>query len=200
MNNNQIKTGITGNIGSGKSSVCRIFEALNIPVYYSDIKAKELIHTNTEIISVYKRIFGKDIYIDGQLNTKYVSEIIFKDKQILKEIESVVHPAVIKDFIKWADKSQSPHVVYESAILFESGYYNFLDRIIFVSAPENIRIKRVMKRDNISKEDVYLRINNQWSEEKKISFCDDIIVCDDVMPLIPQVIKLINNEWNIRRY
>ena len=193
MNNNQIKTGITGNIGSGKSSVCRIFEALNIPVYYSDIKAKELIHTDSEIISVYKRIFGKDIYINGQLDTKHVSEIIFKDKKILKEIESVVHPAVIKDFIRWADECQSHLVVYESAILFESGYYNFLDKIIFVSAPENLRIKRVMKRDNVSKNEVCSRINNQWSEEKKISLCDYVIVCDDVIAVIPQVLKLIVN-------
>jgi dephospho-CoA kinase len=190
---NQTKIGITGNIGCGKTSVCRIFEALNIPVYNSDIKAKKLIHTNPEIISLYKQIFGNNIYINGQLNTQLVAEKIFKQKEILNEIESVVHPAVIKDFIQWTEKQQSLFVLYESAIIFESGYYNFLDKIIFISAPENLRIKRVISRDKVSENDVINKIKNQWSEGKKILLCDYIIVCDDVIPVIPQVIKLYNN-------
>jgi len=187
------KIGITGNIGSGKSAVCRIFEALDIPVYYSDIKAKELINTDPEIISVYKKKFGDDIYIKGQLDRKRVSETLFKQKELLKDIEAVVHPAVIKDLEEWTHKQKSPFVLYESAIIFESGYFDFLDKIIFVSAPENLRIKRIMKRDGVSKENVYARIENQWYENQKIHLCDYIIVCDDIKPLIPQVLELYNN-------
>ena len=193
--NNQInifqkKIGITGNIGSGKSTVCHIFEALKIPVYYSDIRAKELIHSDFEIISVYKRIFGNDIFVDEQLDRKRVSETVFKHKELLNEIEAVVHPAVVKDFEKWAQKQHSSFVLYESAIIFESGYYDFLDKIIFVSAPENLRVKRIMKRDGISKENVFLRIENQWKEDKKIPLSDYVLVCDDTNPLIPQVLEL----------
>jgi dephospho-CoA kinase len=193
VKNSQKKIGITGNIGSGKSSICHIFEALNIPVYYADIKAKELINKNPEIISVYKKVFGNDIFFNGQLNTKSAAEKIFKQKEILNEIEAVVHPAVIKDFMQWSENQQSLLVIYESAILFESRYYDFLNKIIFISAPENLRIKRVMNRDNVSKNDVINRINNQWSEEKKISLCDYVIVCNDVIPVIPQVIKIYND-------
>jgi len=186
------KIGITGNIGSGKSTVCRIFETLKIPVYYSDNKAKELIHTNPEIISAYKQFFGNDIYNKGQLDRKRVSETLFKQKELLKNIEAVVHPAVVEDFQQWTCKQQSPFVLYESAIIFESGYYDLLDKIIFVSAPENLRVKRIMKRDGVSKENVYARIDNQWKEEKKIPLSDYVITCDDVNPLIPQVLELYN--------
>ena len=193
MQNSQIKIGLTGNIGSGKSTVCQIFEAFNVPVYYSDIKAKELIQTDTVLISFFRKIFGNDIYTNQQLDTKKVSEIIFKQKELLQEIENAVHPAVMKDFERWTQNQKTSIRIFESAILFEKGYFQFFDKIIFISAPEKLRIERVMNRDSLTKKEVINRINNQWKEEKKISLCDYVIVCDDVSPVIPQFLNIFKN-------
>lgn len=191
--NKKFKIGITGNIGSGKSTICHVFEVLNVPVYYSDLRAKKLINSDPEIMSVYKRIFGSGIYIDGLLDRKQVAETLFNNKKLLKEVEIAVHPAVMQDFDRWNEEQQSRFVLYESAILFEKGNNRFMDKTIFVSAPEQLRIKRVMKRDNVSKEAVYARIRNQWKEEEKIKISDFVIVCDDITPVIPQVLELYDN-------
>ena len=184
------KVGITGNIGSGKSMVCRIFETLKIPVYYSDIMAKKLIDSNHEIMSAYKRIFGNGIYIEGELDRKRVAELIFKNKELLSEIESIVHPAVFKDFERWSEEQKSPIVLHESAILFECGGNDFMDKVIFVSASESIRIERVMKRDGLSEQEIRSRIKNQWSEEQKIPLSHYVINCDGSTPVIPQVLEI----------
>ena len=186
------KVAITGNIGSGKSTVCRIFETLGIPVYYSDIKAKKLIDSNHEIMSAYKRIFGNGIYIEGDLDRNRVAELIFKNKELLSEIESIVHPAVFKDFEIWSEEQESPIVLHESAILFECKGNNFMDSVIFVSAPENIRIERVMKRDGLSEQEIRSRMNNQWGEEQKIPLSHYVIKCDGYTPVIRQVLDIYN--------
>ena len=187
---NKLKIAITGNIGSGKSTVCKIFEILKIPVYCSDIRAMVLSHIKPEIISVYKQIFGDDVYSYGFLDRKKVSETLFKQKELLKKVEDVVHPAIIEDFEYWCEEIDSPIVLFESALLFEKDIYKFFDKNILVTAPENIRINRVMKRDNLSEQDVIYRIDNQWSEEKKIPLSNYIIINDDTTAVIPQVLEL----------
>jgi dephospho-CoA kinase len=184
------KVGITGGIGSGKSTVCRIFELLGFPVYYSDIRAKQLIHENDEIITLYKRLFGEDIYATGQLNREKVAEILFNHPTIKKEVEGVVHPIVRDDFNKWAVMQQSDVVLNEAAILFESGSYQLMDAVITVSAPENLRISRVMNRDGITEREIKVRINNQWPDEKKCALSQYVIECDDIHMVVPQVLKI----------
>jgi len=187
------KIGVTGNIGSGKSTVCRIFETLEIPVYYADAMAKKLINSDPEIMSAYRRIFGNGIYIDGQLDRKRIADLIFEDKSLLSEIENIVHPAVYKDFEQWSEKQESTIVMHEAAILFESGGDVFVDKIIFVSAPENLRIERVMKRDGLSEQEIRNRIKNQWSEERKIPMSHYVIKCDGCTPVILQVLEIYND-------
>ena len=183
------KVGITGGIGSGKSTVCRIFELLGLPVYYSDLCAKQLIHENDEIITLYKRLFGEKIYSSGQLNRAKVAEIIFNNPTIKKEVEDVVHPIVRNDFNKWANMQHGHVVLNEAAILFESGSYQFMDAVITVTAPVNLRIGRVLDRDGVSEKEIKARINNQWPDEKKCALSQYVIECDNKQMVIPQVLK-----------
>ncbi|HAQ39268.1 MAG TPA: dephospho-CoA kinase, partial [Saprospirales bacterium] len=135
-----LKIGVTGNIGSGKSQVCRIFELLGIPVYYADEKAKELMINNKDLVSSIKTLIGTESYFsDGGLNTAFISERIFKDKSLLEQLNAWVHPAVAFDFMDWCLAQQSQYVIKEAALLYESGSYKDLDEIIMVTAPEKLR-------------------------------------------------------------
>ncbi len=184
------KIGITGSIGSGKSTVCRIFEQLGLPVYYSDKRAKELIHVNKEIITLYKRLFGSDIYSSGQLDRQRVAGIIFSNPGCLKEVEQLVHPIVRMDFEKWMKKQDSGIVLNEAAVLFESGGYKFMDAVITVTAPEALRLERVKRRDGLSEDEIRARMELQWPDDKKCSLSQVVIVCDDVQMVIPQVLDI----------
>lgn len=184
------KVGITGGIGSGKTTVCRIFEILGIPVYFSDQKAKEIIHTNQRVINLYKRLFGNDVYVNGNLDREKVSKIFFNNPQIKAEIEQFLHPIVRNDFSNWAQQQKSKVVINESAILFESGGHTNMDAIIVVSAPVKIQIKRVAKRDGLSKEYIMARIRSQISDEEKIKRCNYHILCNDEEMVVPQVLNI----------
>lgn len=186
------RVGITGGIGSGKSTVCRVFEVLGLPVYYSDIKAKELIHSNNDVITLYKQLFGEDIYSAGALNRSRVAELIFANPKLKLEVEKRLHPMVRNDFDDWVQIQNADIVLNESAILFESGGFRFFDAIINVSAPENIRIKRVMKRDGFTEMEIRARMKHQWSDEKKGSLSQYVIECDDHKLIIPQIIEIYN--------
>ena len=181
------KIGITGNIGSGKSYVCKIFENLGIPVFYSDDETKKLYL----IPSVKKLIinrFGDEVYFDdGTLNRKLLSYHLFKNEEAMKFIESVLYPALNQHFDEWCECQKSPYVLYESAILFEKNYGKYFDKIIFVSAPEDIRLQRVMLRDDCTEENVRSRMRLQLDEDLKISKADYIIYNDGVKPVKPQV-------------
>ena len=181
------KVGITGNIGSGKSYVCKIFTNLGIPVFYSDDETKKLYL----IPSVKKLIinrFGKEVYFeDGTLNRKLLSYHLFKNEEAMSFIESVLYPALNQHFDEWCERQQSPYVLYESAILFEKNYEKFFDKIIFVSAPEDIRLQRVMQRDDCSEENVRSRMRLQMKEETKISRADYVIYNDGNKAVEPQV-------------
>lgn len=187
-----LKIGITGGIGSGKTTVCQIFATLGIPIYYADDRAKALMISDNDLIHQIKNIFGEDAYDEnGELNRKLISEKAFNDKTLLQQLNALVHPAVFQDTLNWYqthhDKS---YTLYEAAIMFESGSYKLLDKTITVFAPEEDRILRTMKRDNISREEVQLRIDKQMAEEEKIKMADYVIYNDHSQPLIEQVLAI----------
>jgi dephospho-CoA kinase len=183
--------GLTGGIGSGKTTVARVFELLGIDVYYADIQAKKILSSDKikeQIISA----FG-NVYKDNKLQNKKLAEIVFNDKKKLEKLNSIVHPAVEKDFEQWSKKnSGKPYLIKEAAILFESGSYKKVDKIITVFAPENIRILRVCKRDNINKAQVIARINNQMPDNEKIAKSDFVIKNYNGYLIIPQIIEIDN--------
>lgn len=186
-----LKIGVTGGIGSGKTTVCRIFELLNIPVYYADERAKMLMSSDNDLITTIKKLLGKNSYFnDLSLNRKYISKIVFNDKDILKKLNELVHPAVKKDFDNWAQKQNSTYVIKEAALLFETSSYKDLEKTILVSAPLNLRIQRVMTRDNTNKESVLSRVKNQMPEEAKEELADYIILNDEKHSLVKQIIEL----------
>lgn len=184
-----MKIGITGGIGSGKTEVCNIFKHLNIPIYNTDIEAKRLMASDLQVKSKIINLLGESTYKEGELNRKYIADKIFNNKLLINKLNEIVHPAVINDFNKKA--SQEKHIVKESALLIESGTYKDLDVLILVYTNEDIRIERVMKRDNISREDVVKKIDNQMSDEEKKKYADYIIYNNKEL-LLPQTIEILN--------
>ncbi len=192
-----LKIGITGGIGSGKTTVAKVFEVLGIPVYYADEAAKEIMHKNEPLKQQLIFHFGKDTYVDGKLNRKHLSSIVFADKEKLELLNSLVHPVTIADAEQWFKQQQSPYVLKEAALLFESGAAEGLDYVIGVTAPSAIRIKRVMDRDAVTADEVKKRMLNQIEETIKIRLCDFIIYNDEQQMILPQVLKL--HEELLRR-
>ncbi|MEB0263656.1 MULTISPECIES: dephospho-CoA kinase [unclassified Mucilaginibacter] len=186
------KVGITGNIGSGKTTVCKIFEVLGIPVFYADDAAKDVMVTDAELIAGIKQTFGNEAYFeDGMLNRKHIAGIVFNDKEQLAKLNALVHPAVFRAFDKWVlNQKEAPYVLKEAAILFESGSYKKCDRAIMVTAPLELRIKRVTQRNGITADEVKARNDRQFTEEKKLALANDVIKNDDTQLVIPQVLKL----------
>ena len=186
------KIGLTGGIGSGKSTVAEIFSQLGVPVFNSDNVARKLQDEDEEVRNATKKIFGNDTYDDkGKLIRKKLAEIVFSDKNKLKELNSIVHPAVAKAFDKFCEQNiSSAFVLKESAILFEIGDDKNLDGMILVTAPVDVRVERVMKRDEIPKEDVLKRMKNQWSEEFNIQHSTFNIVNDGKNLILPEVIAI----------
>ena len=181
------KIGITGNIGSGKSYVCKIFESIGIPVFYSDDETKKL-YLIPSVKELIVNRFGQEVYFeDGTLNRKLLSYHLFKNDEAIRFIESVLYPTLNKRFDEWCEQQKSPYVLYESAILFEKNYCKYFDKIIFVSAPESLRLQRVMRRDDCTEENVRSRMRLQMDEETKISKADFVIYNDGIKAAEPQV-------------
>lgn len=185
-----IKIGLTGGIGSGKTTVAKIFESLHIPVYYADDAAKKLMNTNEELKASIIQHFGKESYQNGELDRKHLAGIVFNDKEKLALLNSLTHPITIQDAEDWMNKQTTPYVMKEAALLFESGAAEKLDYIIGVYAPQHIRVKRVMDRDNLPIEEVMKRITRQIDEEMKMKLCDFIITNNEEQLVIPQVLEL----------
>ena len=188
-----LKIGLTGGIGSGKTTVLLIFRTLGIPVYHADDRAKWLMNQNSELITALINNFGKEIYLNNQINTSYLSNIVFKDLEKLKKLNSIVHPKVAEDFLSWCSKQRSPYIVKEAAILIESGAYQQLDKVILVTAELGERIKRIMIRDQVTEQDVMQRVRNQMSDEEKIPYADFVISNNTDNSLIEKV-KDLHNE------
>jgi dephospho-CoA kinase len=187
-----LKIGITGNIGSGKTTVSRLFELLGIPVFYSDNEAKRVMTTDAELIAGITHTFGAEAYFaDGTLNRKYIGGIVFNDPAQLQKLNSLVHPAVFRAFDKWVtQRSSVPYVLKEAAILFESGSYKDCDYTILVTAPTPMRIARVMQRDGITEADALSRNAKQMPEEEKKDLASFVLCNDNRHLLIPEVLAL----------
>lgn len=185
-----IKVGLTGGIGSGKSTVAKIFEVIGIPVFYADNETKNIINYDKNIISLIKENFGEIYTLQNIIDKKKLADIIFKNPEKLEIINSIVHPAVRKKFINWSNKQKSKYTLMEAAILFESGTYKILDKTITVFADQKTRIKRVCSRDNIPAEKVIDRIKNQMSDHEKIKLADFVINNNEKDMIIAQVLKI----------
>ncbi|MBT5858231.1 MAG: dephospho-CoA kinase [Flavobacteriales bacterium] len=184
------KIGITGGIGSGKTYISNIFKSLGISLFNSDIEAKRLMNSSKKLISQIKKEFGEDIYTNGNFNKDKLSSIVFSNSDKLQKLNSLVHPIVKEEFNNWRKRQTSPFVIKEAAILFESNSHLELDAVICVSAPFDLRIKRLLKRDNSSEMEIKKRIENQISQEEKENLSDYIIINDEKELLLPQIIKL----------
>ncbi len=187
-----LKIGITGGIGSGKSTVAKVFEQLGVPIYNADYWAKEIMNTEPLVKKRLAEIFGNNIYdCEGKADRKKIAEIVFNDKSKLNELNSVIHPAVWLHGENWLKQhTAKPYILKEAAILFESGGNKGLDKVIMISAPKEIRLERVTKRDNVTREEVEARMANQWDDEQKIKLSDFVIVNDGKQLVIPQVMEI----------
>lgn len=187
-----LKVGITGGIGSGKTTVCKIFETLGIPIYYADVRAKEIMNDDDAVKEAIVQLFGQEAYqFDGTLNRPFISEKAFQNKILLQQLNAIVHPAVFNNTMQWYNKYQNEkYTLYEAAIMYESGSYKLLDKIITVYAPIEERILRTMKRDNIDRNAVLDRMDKQLSEDEKMQRADFIIYNDHSQLLINQVLTI----------
>ncbi|PVH24615.1 dephospho-CoA kinase [Sphingobacterium corticibacter] len=186
-----LRVGITGGIGAGKSIVCRLFQVLSIPVYDADREAKSIMVEDDAVVASLKKAFGEKVYqASGELDRAYLAEMVFNDKDKLDELNSIVHPAVIRAGETWADAQEGAYSLKEAALLFESGSYKKLDFTIMVTANEATRIQRVMERDQVTEQQVRARMEKQWPDSQKIALADAIIVNDGTESLISQVMTL----------
>lgn len=186
-----LKVGISGIMGSGKTTVCNIFKLLGVPVYHADREAKKFYEQDQVKVSV-RKAFGNVVFDDeDRVDLKHLAEIVFYDKNKLSLLNSIIHPLVKNDFDEWQAGYASRHyVLYESALFYESGFYRDYDLSVVVIAPVDLCIKRIIARDNVSEKHVRARINAQWSPEKKAALADFVIVNDEQQLLIPQVLDI----------
>jgi dephospho-CoA kinase len=187
-----LNIGITGGIGSGKTTICRIFEAIGIPIYYADDRAKKLMVEDELLVTGIQQVFGEAAYLEnGDLNKRHIANIAFSDKEKLAKLNALVHPAVRLDGEKWFNNQvEKPYALKEAALHFESGGYQLMDKMITVYAPKSVRIERVMQRDKVTKAEVEARIDKQMSDKKKMELSDFIIYNDNSQRLIQQVLKI----------
>ena len=185
-----LKIGLTGGIGSGKTTVAKIFALLGVPIYNADEATKNLYHTNKDLVKSLKKHFGEDVYTNENLNRSRLAEIVFNDPAKLDLLNNLVHPLTINDAEDWMKKQTAPYVIKEAALIFETGSARGLDYVIGVSAPQHLRIKRVIDREKISREEVLSRMQRQIDEEMKLLLCDFVIRNDEQELVIPQVLEL----------
>lgn len=184
------RVGLTGGIGSGKSTVAQIFEVLGIPVFYADTETKKMMNEDAGLKQLIIKNFGTDSYRDESLNRSYIASIVFNDPEKLELLNSLTHPAIKQNGEKWMQQQTTPYAIHEAALIFEAGVSERLDYVIGVTAPQVLRIKRVMDRDKVTREEVLKRISRQIEEDIKMKLCDFVIDNDEQKLLIPQVLSL----------
>lgn len=188
-----LRIGITGGIGSGKTTVCRIFESMGIPVFYADSVAKEIMIKDQLLMAGVRHAFGHESYFkDGRLNNRHIADIVFNNEAELHKLNALVHPAVFRAYDAWADKlpSSTPYTLKEAALLFESGSYLKSDKNILVTAPHELKLARVMQRDQVTAQQVQVRMDKQLSDEQKLTMADYLIENNEKASLIEQVLNL----------
>lgn len=190
------KIGITGGIGSGKTTVCKVFELLGVAVFNADIRAKALMTGDPSVRQPLIQLLGPDIFVAGNLDRKKMAERIFPNQTLLEKVNSIVHPLVMRDFNIWCEQQKGPYVLHEAAILFESGFYQSMLKNILVSAPVDVRIKRVMQRDGLRRDEVERRITYQWTEKNTIALADFVIINDAHLMILPQILQIHKNLTN----
>lgn len=185
-----IKVGLTGNMGSGKSTVAEIFRVLGIPVYHADEEAKKFLGLK-EVATELKQQFGEKVFDGNLIDKKKLAGLVFNDQKALEVLNSIIHPRVRKGLADWmTEHHRFPYVIQEAAILFESGFHAYFDRNILVACPENVAVGRVVQRDGVSEQEVRARLRNQWPEIKKRPLANYIIENDGSQLIIPQVLKI----------
>lgn len=182
----RLRLGVTGGIGSGKSSVCKVFNVLGIPVFYSDPEAKAIMNNDLSVRSEINAIAGRDLYLSGNLDRAELAKLIFNDDELLGRVNALIHPLVFQNFLQWADMQAAPYVIMEAAILFESGAYEIVDKVLTVVAPLDQRIDRIVKGNQLTREQVMDRIRNQMDDDIKVKNSDYIIYnSEDDMIILP---------------
>lgn len=195
-----LKIGLTGGIGSGKSTIAKIIETLGYPVYISDLRAAWLMNWDLEVREALTSYFGDEIYLpEGRLNRQRFASIIFNDKNAIAEVNRIVHPAVTQDFLEWCGEQKKDILFFESAILFESKLEGLFDYIISISADMETRIKRVIERDTTNREKVIERINNQMPDSEKLSKSDFVIYNNDEDQIVKQILAIIHQLNNLNK-
>ena len=184
------KLGVTGGIGSGKTSVCRVFTVLRIPVFSADREASQIMENESGIQDKLNSIAGRDLYTNGRMDRQTLASIIFNDKTVLEKVNALVHPFVFDNFRKWSANQTSPYVIMEAAILFESGASEYVNKVATVVAPANQRVERVILRNKLTKEQVIERMRNQMDDEARIQLSDYIIYNSENDMIIPAILKI----------
>ena len=185
-----MKIGVTGGIGSGKTSVCKVFKVLGIPVFSADQVAKDIMDTDPVLIREIISATSDDLYSGGTLDRSKLASLIFNDQSLLQKINLLIHPVVFDHFRKWTDRQRAPYVIMEAAILFESGASKFVDRVVTVVAPVEERLTRVIRRNKLSREDVMDRIKNQMDDESRSKLSDYTVQNSENDMIIPAILKI----------
>lgn len=189
--------GLTGGIGSGKTMVAQYIQSQGIPVYIADEEAKKVMNT-PEVVAAVAKTFGNDVIENGSVNRQKVAQLVFNSPEKLKQLNEIIHPRVKQDFDNWVEKHHNfPFVVKEAAILFESGSYQFCDKIITVTAPLTVRLQRVMERDSVTRDQVLARMQNQWDDEKKVALSDFVVqnICiEDTKSQVDNILKTLRKN------
>jgi dephospho-CoA kinase len=185
-----LKVAITGGIGSGKSLVCQVFKTLGIPIFDADAVSNQLVEHDAALKTAIIELFGKEAYKNNIYNRKYIASIVFSQAEMLQALNALIHPKAIEAAKQWFEKQQSPYAIKEAAILFESNSEKDIDIIIGVTAPEQIRIERVMQRTGYSKEEVIKRMQQQMPDEEKMAKCNYVIQNNDTDAILPQILQI----------
>lgn len=188
-----VQIAVTGNIGCGKTTICQMIENEGVPVYYSDVHAKQLMNQNESLMDSIKERFGKESYYDGMLNRKWIASIVFDDATALNDLNNLVHPVVQKDYLNWLSQQTKDIVAYESAILIEHGNQGDFDFVILVQCPEKIRSLRIQKRDGLTLDEVQARTRFQLQEVEKIKYADYLIENTSLEEAKQQLSKVISS-------